>query len=204
MISTPLIHIVDDDDALATALLRLLAAGGYEARRYASAGDFLLHLPADRPGCLLLDIQMPGPSGLELHASLKQLGVHLPVVFLTAHANVSTSVGLMKAGVVDVLEKPAERLALFAALQRALALDAEWRCRREQQADIRRRFATLTPRELMVLRAVVDGQLNKQIGEQLGMAERTVKLERARIMSKLEVSSLAELIQLAAEFQQLP
>ena len=146
MTSNPTIHIVDDDDALATALLRLLDAGGYQARRYASAGEFLLHLPEDRPGCLLLDIQMPGPSGLELHARLEQLGIHLPVVFLTAHANVGTSVRLMKAGVVDILEKPVARPALFDALQRALTLDAERRQGRRQRDEIRRRFATLTAR----------------------------------------------------------
>ena len=124
MSTPPLIHVVDDDESLRTALLRLLGAAGFEARGYASAGDFLLQPPPDRPGCLLLDVRMPGPSGLELQAALRRQGVALPVVFMTGYADVAASVRAMKTGAVDFLTKPIERAALFDALQRALARDA--------------------------------------------------------------------------------
>ncbi len=132
MSTTPLIHVVDDDESLRTALLRLLGAAGFEARGYASTGDFLLHPLPDRPGCVLLDVRMPGPSGLELQAALQRQGITLPVVFLTGHADVASSVRAMKAGAVDFLTKPVERDTLLDALQRALARDARQRAARDE------------------------------------------------------------------------
>lgn len=200
----PLIHVVDDDESLRSALLRLLGASGYSARGYSSAGDFLLYPHEDRPGCLLLDLNMPGgPSGLELQAALRRQGVHLPVIFLTGYGDMQSSVRALKAGAVDFLTKPVERQVLLEALQRALALDACWRSNREQAADLRARFATLSPREREVFDLVLAGRLNKQIADQLGVCERTVKTLRAQLMLKLGAESVADFGRLAERLQQL-
>ncbi len=201
---TPLIHVVDDDESLRTALLRLLDAAGFNARGYASVGDFLLQPPPDGPGCVLLDVRMPGPSGLDLQAALLRQGNALPVVFLTGYADVAASVQAMKAGAVDFLTKPVQREALFEALQRALASDAAERAACAEAEQLRAAFAALTPREQAVFDRVVAGQLNKQIADALGIAERTVKMQRAQLMTKLGVSSAAELGRLAERLQHLP
>jgi FixJ family two-component response regulator len=203
MIATPLIHIVDDDEPLRTALLRLLAASGFEARGYGSAGDFLLAPLPDRPGCVLLDVRMPGPSGLDLQVALRERAIQLPVIFLTGHADVPTSVRAMKTGAVDFLSKPVERDVLLEALGRALAVDAADRAERSGAAEIRARFATLTQREREVFELVVAGRLNKQIAGHLGIAERTVKADRAQVLSKLGVGSAAELGALAERLRTL-
>ena len=199
----PLIHVVDDDDSLRSALLLLLSAGGFEARGYGSAGDFLLNPLPDRPGCVLLDLRMPGPSGLDLQEALRDKGIRLPVIFLTGHADVPTSVRAMKTGAVDFLAKPVGRETLFEALERALALDAAGRADRAEASRLRARFATLTPREREVFELVVAGRLNKQIAGQLGIAERTVKADRAQVLLKLGVGSAAELGALAERLRQL-
>jgi FixJ family two-component response regulator len=201
--SLPLIHVVDDDESLRTALLRLLDAAGFEARGYASTGDFLLQPPLDRPGCVLLDVRMPGPSGLDLQAALRRQASALPVIFLTGYADVAASVRAMKAGAVDFLTKPVEREALFEALQRALARDAAQRAARAEAEGLRAAFAALTPREREVFDQIVAGQINKQIADALGIAERTVKLQRAQLMAKLGANSAAELGRLAERLQRL-
>ena len=201
MTDRALIHVVDDDESLRAALLDLLDVAGFEARGYASTGEFLLHPPADRPGCVLLDVRLPGPSGLDLQAALKRYAVTLPVVFLTGHADVPTSVRAMKAGAVDFLEKPVERDMLLDALNRALARDAEERGAREAAGRRSARFAALTPREREVFERVVAGKLNKEIAEELGIGLRTVKAFRAQLMSKLGVTSAAELGRLAPDPQ---
>jgi FixJ family two-component response regulator len=198
-----LIHVVDDDDSLRRALLRLLEAAGFEARGYASAGEFLLQPPPDRPGCVLLDIRMPGPSGLALHESLQRQGVALPVIFLTAHGDIATSVRAIKAGAADFLTKPVDRDTLLAALKRALARDALQRASRREAEQLRERFASLTSREREVFDRIVAGQLNKQIAAQLGVSERTVKAERAQVLAKLGASSVAELGQLSERLRRL-
>lgn len=203
MTNTPLIRVVDDDESLRTALLRLLDAAGYEAQGYASTGDFLLHSPRERPGCLLLDLRLPGPSGLDLQASLPDNGFSLPVVFMTGHPEVAASVRAMKAGAVDFLEKPVERKTLLDALQRALARDASQRQARAEAEHLRARFAALSPREHEVLARVVAGKLNKQIADELGVSERTVKSQRAQLMDKLGAGSSAELGALAERLRSL-
>jgi RNA polymerase sigma factor (sigma-70 family) len=202
--ATPLIRVVDDDESLRTALLRLLNAAGYEAQGYASTGEFLLYSPRERPGCLLLDLRLPGPSGLDLQASLPDNGFSLPVVFMTGHPEVAASVRAMKAGAVDFLEKPVERKTLLEALQRALARDASQRQARAEAEHLRARFAALTPREHEVLERVVEGKLNKQIADELGVSERTVKSQRAQLMDKLGAGSPAELGALAERLRNLP
>ena len=203
MSAKPLIHVVDDDTSLRTALLRLLDAAGFEACGYASTGDFLLRPSPDRPGCLLLDIRMPGPSGLDLQAALRGKGVDLPVVFMTGHADVASSLRAMKAGAVDFLIKPVPPATLLDALRRALERDTAQRAVRDEADSLRARFASLTPREHEVFDRIVAGRLNKQIAGDLGIAERTVKAERAEIMAKLGAGSAAELGRLAERLSRL-
>jgi len=197
MNTTPLIHVVDDDPSMRAALLRLLDAAGFEARGYASTGEFLLQPLPDRPGCLLLDLRLPGPSGLELQAALQQRDIRLPIVFLSGHANVAASVRAMKAGAVDFLTKPVERDVLLDAIGRALERDAMQRAAREEQDRLNARFASLTERQREVFERIVAGRLNKQIADDLGVAERTVKREREQVMVRLKASSAAELGRLA-------
>jgi len=200
---TPLIHVVDDDDALRMALLRLLAAAGFEARGYASTGAFLLDPLPDRPGCLLLDVRLPGPSGLELQAALRRQGNRLPIVFMTGYADVASSVNAMKAGAVDFLAKPVGREALLDALGRALARDGQQRAVDAEAAALRARFGSLSPREREVLARVVAGRLNNEIASELGIAERTVKAQRAQVMAKLGAESAAELGRLVERYRAL-
>ena len=204
MNTTPLIHVVDDDDSLRTALLDLLDAAGFEARGYASTGEFLLDPPPDRPGCALLDVRMPGPSGLDLQAALQRQGVTIPIIFLTGHADVPTSVRAMKAGAIDFLEKPVRRETLLDAIKRALASDIVQRTARDTAKRRSARLAVLTTREREVFDRIVAGKLNKQVADELGVSLRTVKAYRAQVMAKLGVDTAAELGKLAGEQGDLP
>jgi FixJ family two-component response regulator len=200
----PLIHVIDDDESLRNALLRLLDAAGFEAQGYASAGDFLLHPVPDRPGCLLLDVRMPGPSGLDLQAALPDHGVSLPIIFMTGYADVPSSVRAMKGGAVDFLEKPVQRQSLLDAIGRALATDALQRRERDAAAQLRHYFSLLTAREKAVMDQVVAGRLNKQIADAMNISERTVKTLRAQCMDKLGVASSAELGAMAERLRRAP
>jgi FixJ family two-component response regulator len=168
-------------------------------RTYASAGDFLLDPPADTPGCLLLDLRMPGPSGLDLQDSLARHGVRLPVIFFSGHGDLATGIRAMKAGAVDFLTKPVESKVLLDAIESALRTDAARRTSQGAGADLLARYAQLTAREREVLQGVVAGQLNKQIAATLGIAERTVKAQRAQVMAKLGATTAAELGRIAAQ-----
>lgn len=191
------VFLVDDDDGLRRATARLLNANGFDVRSFASADEFLQAFDPAAPGCLLLDLRMPGKSGLELQQSLAARGQPPPIVFLTGHADVPTSVLAMKQGAIDFLEKPVAESALLAALERALALDAEQRRGRGELAALERRYASLTPREREVLAEMLAGQLNKQAAYSLGIAERTVKLHRSRVMEKMGADSIPELVRMA-------
>jgi FixJ family two-component response regulator len=194
-----LIQVVDDDSSMRTALLRAVRSAGLEARGYASSGDLLLNPLPDRPGCLILDVHLPGPSGLDLHEALQRRGVALPVVFLTGFADVAASVRAMKAGAVDFLTKPVKRDVLLDAVARALATDAQRRTARIELQRLDAMFASLTGRERAVFDRVVAGSLNKQIAAELGVAERTVKLDRAQVMAKLGALSASDLGRLAQQ-----
>jgi FixJ family two-component response regulator len=199
MIRAALVHVVDDDESFRASLLDLLQAAGFEARGYATTGDFLLDPTPDRPGCLLLDMRLPGPSGLDLQAALQRRGSTLPIIFLTGHADVTSGIRAMKAGAVDFLEKPVGREALIDAIGRALERD---RIERGARAALQRqheRLAVLTARERDVFERVVAGRLNKQIADDLGISLRTVKAYRAHLMEKLGVATAAELGRLAGE-----
>jgi len=200
----PVIHVVDDDDAFRTAVTRLLEAAGYAVRGYGSAGDFLIARRGDAPGCLLLDVNMPGPSGLELQAALVEQGAALPIVFLTGHGDVQGSVRALKAGAVDFLEKPVAREPLLAAVREALARGAHARASGERLRGLRSRYETLTPREREVFAGVVAGRLNKQIAGDIGAAERTVKAHRAQVLAKMGVGSVAGLASAATELGLVP
>jgi FixJ family two-component response regulator len=199
----PVIHIVDDDESLRTALQRLLAAAGYRVRTYASAGEFLLDPPTGEPSCLLLDLRMPGPSGLDLQEALQRHGIGLPVIFLSGHGDLATGVRAMKAGAVDFLTKPVEREPLLAAVARALEVGAARRAAEAVDAGLRTRWARLTERERQVFERVVAGRLNKQIADELGVAERTVKAQRAQVMDKLGAGNAAELGRIAEQLRAL-
>jgi FixJ family two-component response regulator len=201
--SGAIVHVVDDDDSVRTGIVRLLRAAGYEARGYHSAGHFLLEDPErNRPGCIVLDVHMPGPSGLELQTALARLEQPLPVVFLTGRGDIATSVRAMKGGAVDFLTKPVRREALLGAVRVALARDVEVRTARARMRTFRDRYEALTPREREVFTGVSAGKLNKQIAAELGIAERTVKAHRAQVMEKMQVASVPELVQAAQQLRE--
>jgi FixJ family two-component response regulator len=187
---------VDDDPSFRTAVTRLLRAAKYEVRGYRSASEFLDSDPCD-PGCILLDLRMPGVNGLDLQQSLAQMEGRLPIIFLTGHGDIPASVRAMKAGAVDFLTKPVERATLLRAVQNALEFDATERKSRAILRELRRSYETLTAREREVLAHVVSGKLNKQIAFDLGTSERTIKAHRGRIMDKLAIRSVAELVRIA-------
>ena len=192
------IHVVDDDESFRSAIARRLKHAGYEVATYPSAQQ-LLDCPLDdnEPGCILLDVQIPGLSGPELQARLNELGSTLPVVFLTGHADTPTTVRTMKAGAEDFLTKPVESEQLLDAIERALARHSIARTARNRLDEMRGLMAALTPREKQVFGLIVRGRLNKQIAHELGTTERTIKAHRQQVMEKMKVQSLAELVTMA-------
>jgi FixJ family two-component response regulator len=191
------IHIVDDDASFRSAVGRLLRTSGYNVALYDSAAQLLDKLPGAGPGCILLDVQMPGLSGPQLQDRLVELGSALPIVFLTGHGDIPTSVRAIKAGAEDFLSKPVPKERLLEAIERALARYQETKQEHDRLIALRALMAALTPRENEVFALVVRGKLNKQIAYVLGTTERTVKAHRRQVMQKLQVQSLAELVSIA-------
>jgi FixJ family two-component response regulator len=189
----PIIYLVDDDPSFLRALSRLLQAAGYQVEAFASAEQFLSRRRSEVPGCVVLDLQIPGPGGLGLQEALAQAEEPLPVVFLTGHADVPSSVRAMKQGAVDFLTKPVQGDELLAAVEQALARGAAARERRHHQRQWRARYESLTQRERDVFALVVHGLPNKQIADVLGTCERTIKAHRGQVMHKMGVQSPAEL-----------
>jgi FixJ family two-component response regulator len=189
----PIIYLVDDDPSFLHALSRRLLAADYQVETFASAEEFLSRRRSEAAGCAVLDLQMSGPSGLELQEALAQAEEPLPVVFLTAHGDVSSSVRAMKRGAVDFLTKPVRGDELIEAVKRALARHAAEQQTRRQKREWRVRYESLTPREREVFALVVSGRPNKQIADVLGISERTVKEHRGRVMHKMGAQSPAEL-----------
>ena len=195
---TAIVYVVDDDASFRKSLLRLLKAHGLAAQAYDSAPDFLKSGLAARTGCIVLDVRMPGLSGLDLQAELARAECAMPVVFLTGHGDIPMSVQAMKKGAVDFLTKPVDEDSLLAAIRHALARN-ETQLREHAEIEaVRGRIRTLTERELEVMRHVIAGELNKQIGDRLGVVEKTVKVHRARVMEKMGVPSVAELVRLCS------
>ena len=192
-----LIHIVDDDASFRKSLAQLLQASGYEVALYDSAERVLQLQPDVKPGCILLDVQMPGLSGPELQDRLAQLGSPLPIIFLSGHGNIPTTVRTIKAGAEDFLAKPIAKNVLLDAIGRALERCHATLARREQIDFLQARVSKLTPRERKVFELVARGQMNKQIAFALGTTERTIKAHRQKVMQKLNVQSLLELVAVA-------
>ena len=197
MATQPIVYVVDDDASVRKSLERLIKTEGLSVRAFASARDFLVGELPDTPACLLLDIEMPEITGLELQEQLTTRHQSLPIVFITGFGNVPKSVQAMKAGAFDFLEKPFEAATLIAAIHRAINHDIQVRERNRELAATQKRMANLTNREREVFELVVTGMLNKQIAFQLGIAEKTIKVHRSRIMQKMGAQSLAELVRLA-------
>jgi FixJ family two-component response regulator len=195
----PIVHVVDDDESCRRALERLLSASGFEVRTHASGDAFLAQWDPEAPGCVVADLEMPGLGGLDLQAHLARTGRPLPILFLTGHADIASTVRAMREGAEDFLEKTASGQELIAAVRRALARNSVEREERARQAALHAAFSKLTEREREVLAHVVHGRLNKQTAGELGIHERTVKLHRTAIMAKLQVRSVAELTLLAQQ-----
>jgi len=195
--SSAIVFVVDDDASVRKSLARLIKSVGLNVETFESAQAFLDYNHSDVPGCLILDMRMQGFSGLDLQKRLKAEGSSIPIVFLTGHGNVPTSVRAMKAGALDFLEKPVEEQALLDAIHRAIQKDKNRREENLKMVDLQQRFDALTPREREVFSMVVSGLLNKQIAFDLGIVEKTVKVHRAHVMEKMEAQSLADLVRMA-------
>lgn len=191
------VHVVDDDDGFRTGLTRVLNASGLHAVGYRCAGEFLLSDAAATPGCVVLDVSMPGPSGVELLDALATRESAPPVIFVTGCADVSISVHAMKSGAVDFLTKPVNAGILINAVRNAIQIDTERRAAQHERQQLRERYTTLSARERSVFVGVVHGALNKQLAVELDTCERTIKTHRARMMEKLHAASLADLVKAA-------
>ncbi len=197
----PIVVVIDDDQEIRAALQSLLRSVGLRVELFGSVQEFLANARPDPPGCLVLDVRLPGRSGLDFHEDLVKANIHLPVIFISGHADVPMSVRAMKAGAVEFLTKPVRHQDLLEAIQRAIDHDRARRDEEQIVAGLRSRLETLTPREHEVMRLVAAGRLNKQIAAEIGLSEQTVKLHRGQVMRKLRARSLAELVRIADKLQ---
>jgi len=196
---SPTVFVVDDDEAMRSSLRWLVEAEGLRVETFAAASEFLAAYYPGRAGCILLDVRMPGMSGLELQAHLSSQDMRTPVIIITGHGDVPMAVQAMKAGAVDFIEKPFDDEVLLSGIRRALATDAEQRERQENRAELAMRLAQLTPREHEVMERVTEGKSNKEIANALGVSAKTVEAHRARVMEKMGAHSLAELVKMVME-----
>src|ERR1700686_1014131 len=199
----PPVFIFDDDRDVRESLRELLVSVGLQSKSFGSAQEFLSSPRSDGPSCLILDVRLPGISGLELRPELKRGKVSIPIIFLTAHADVPMSVKAMKSGAVEFLTKPFRQQDLLDAVQRSLTRDCIVRKRQRDTAELRQRYKTLSVREREVMNLVVSGLLNKQIAAELGASEATVKMHRSQVMKKMQAKSLPELVRMADKLKSI-
>jgi FixJ family two-component response regulator len=192
----PTVFVVDDDSSVLSAVARLIRSAGHNVEVFASPQEFLDRAPSNEPGCLVVDLRMPELSGLELQNGLIRAGCGLPVIFMSGQADIQSTVKAMQSGAVDFLIKPFDEQQLLDAIDRAIAHDVKERAARAERHALRVRLELLTPREREVCMLVAAGRLNKQIAAELGIAEKTVKAHRARVMAKLDAPSVAELVRI--------
>ena len=193
----PIVFIVDDDLSVRRSTERLIRSAGFNVLTFTSAREFLANQRPQGPACLVLDVRMPGLSGMDLQRELTQSGIHIPIIFITGHGDIPMSVRAMKAGAVEFLTKPFRSRSLLEAVRAAIETDRSAHKARSETGELRQRYEQLTPREREVMALVVAGQLNKQVASELATTERTIKFHRAHIMQKMGVESLADLVRMA-------
>jgi FixJ family two-component response regulator len=194
--TAPMVFVVEDDLSVREALVSLVRSADLQVEAFASAGEFLAHTRPDVPCCLVLDVRLPGPSGLDLQSRLAQLQEPIPIIFITGHGDIPMSVRAIKAGAMEFLTKPFRDQDLLAAIEHALERDRARRREHAERSVLHTRYATLTPREREVMTLVVSGRLNKQSAAELGITETTVKVHRHHVMAKMDAGSLADLVRM--------
>ena len=199
--SDHIVYVVDDDRSSRQSLEFLLVASGSKAQAFASAKEFLGFPRPEVPACLVLDVRMPGLTGLQLQEQLAELGIGIPIIFITGHGDIPMSVRAMKAGAVEFLTKPFREADMLRAIAQAIERDRAAHIQRQEMAELNQRYARLTPREREVMAHVVTGLLNKQAAAELGVAEKTIKAHRGRVMQKMEATSLADLVRMAEKLR---